>query len=370
MPLDPVILARAVLIRDFPYLASAAFAVRVKTDPTVPIAAVTRDWVLLIGPGFPTNPKEGAGVLFHELLHLLRDSFGRMAGRHPQLWNIAEDLAINDDVRDHFPLPEGVLYPEQFQFDPGLLGETYYDLIQDRVEIIECAQALSGDLQDREDGDGLTPAQGEVVRNQVAAAVAEAAGRDPWSVPGWLARWAEAALRPTVDWRSVLRSTVRGLLAQAQGRTDYRLDGRNRRQAVSPIILPRLRGPKPRVLVVIDASGSIQDRELSQFLAEIGGITRSLGVPVDVASGDTQLTTFQRGVLDPRKVQIQGGGGTDLGQILTELAPKGRWDVVIILTDGYTPWPSQNHLPCQVVVATTDQPGPRWATTITIGGDR
>jgi len=370
MPLDPVILARAALIKQFPYLASAAFALRIKTDPEVPIAAVTRDWVLLIGPGFPTTPREGAGVLFHELLHLLRDSFGRMAGRQHQLWNVAEDLAINDDVRNHFPLPEGVLYPEQFQLDPGLLGETYYDLLQDKVQVIEISGILGNDLQDREDGDGLTPAQGEVVRNQVAAAVAEAAGRDPGSVPGWLARWAETTLRPTVDWRVIFRSLVRGLIAQAQGRSDYRLDGRNRRQAVSPVILPRLRGPKPRVLVLVDTSGSIQDRELSQFLAEVAGITRGLGIPVDVAAGDTTLTTFARGIQDPRKVTLQGGGGTDLGAILTELATRGRWEVAVVLTDGYTPWPSRNPLPCPVVVATTDQPGPTWATTVKIGGDR
>ena len=380
--------ARFFLARTFPYLASGLFAMRPVFTDEVPTMAVDHRWRLYINPEFieGLSTDQAAAVLYHELLHLLRNHHDRRGERNPDLWNVATDLEINDDVREaKLPLPEGVLYPEQFQFDPGLLAETYYQSILANATVIQIqvkqipgggqdgsgAGGRKGDWELSDAEDGVSEAQGEVIRRQVAEAIQEAV-KNRGTVPGHLQRWAEAVLTPKVNWRAVLRSLVRRGLAQAQGRSDYRLDGRNRRAAVSPVILPRLRSPLPRLLVLVDTSGSMSDSELSQALTEIGGITRSLGVAVDVASGDTQLETFQRGILDPRKVQLRGGGGTDLGRILTELGEKGRWDLAVVLTDGYTPWPAQNPFPNPVLVVTTGQDGPWWATTIRIqpGGDR
>jgi predicted metal-dependent peptidase len=364
--------ARGWLLRERPYFASLILALRPRLDETVRTMAVDAKARLYVSPSFldRISVQEAAGVLLHEGLHILLSHFQRRGDRNPQAWNIAADLEINDDIlRDKIPLPKEGIWPEKFGFPNNLLAEEYYDRFP--VQEIELSDP---DLDPRGDGDeedgegGLTEAQLDVIRRRVAEAIAEEAKRNPGSVPAGLERWARELLQPSVPWQKVLASLVRGALLRARGRQDYRLDGRNRRQALSPVVLPRLRSPEPRILVLIDASGSIQDQELGQFLGEIAGILRATGAGVDVASGDTELASFERGVLDPRKIRIRGGGGTDLGEILGQIRGKGKWDLVVVLTDGWTPWPPANPLsPTRVLVVTTDKPGPDWAKTIKIG---
>jgi predicted metal-dependent peptidase len=363
--------ARAWLLRERPYFSSLILALQPRIDEEIRTMAVDARGRLYIAPEFleRISIAEAAGVLLHEGLHILFSHFQRRGDRDPQAWNIAADLEINDDIlKDRIPLPKEGIWPSKFGLPENLLAEEYYDRFP--VQEIEIGEM---DLDPRGDGDGegeggLSEAQLDVIRRRVAEAVAEQARRQPGSVPAGLERWARELLSPSIPWQKVLSSLVRGALLRARGRQDYRLDGRNRRQSLSPVVLPRLRSPEPRILVLIDASGSVQDQELGQFLAEIAGIVRAIGAGVDVASGDTELQSFERGVLDPRKVRVRGGGGTDLGEILTQVRGKGRWDLVVVLTDGWTPWPDSNPLaPVPVVVATTDKDGPDWARTVRIG---
>ena len=45
--------------------------------------------------------------------------------------------------------------------------------------------------------------------------------------------------------------------------------------------------------------------------------------------------------MQARDVELLGGGGTDMGAGLAKAAElRPRPDLIIVLTDGYTPWPS------------------------------
>ena len=384
-----VVKARAYLARRFPFLASGLFALPVVEDPTIPTAGIDTRYRLLINTEwFETlTVEEAAGVLYHELLHILYDHFKRRGSRDLEVWNIASDLEINDSIlqEEGLDLPEGALIPGQGLFswlEPGHLAEEYYELLP---KVKDQNRGGSGDgggeqgqdpdpsklpgtmVQGDGQGEGLSDSEVEVIRKRVAEAVSEAASRRPGSVPGNLERWARGLLQPRIPWEKVLASLFRGALLRARGRQDYRLDGRNRRQALSPVVLPRLRAPEPRILVLIDTSGSVSDQELGLALGEIAGIVRAFGVPVDVGSGDTELQTFQRGILRPDRVKVVGGGGTDLGKILEDLSQKGSWDVVVVLTDGWSPWPPSNPMPrATVLVVSWGEPGPSWAKTVLV----
>jgi Mg-chelatase subunit ChlD len=72
-------------------------------------------------------------------------------------------------------------------------------------------------------------------------------------------------------------------------------------------------------------------------------------------------------------VKLLGGGGTDMGAGLAaavELAP--RPDLIIVLTDGRTPWPARAPDRAKVVVGLLDPAGsvPGWARSVTIEPDR
>ena len=59
-----------------------------------------------------------------------------------------------------------------------------------------------------------------------------------------------------------------------------------------------------------------------------------------------------------RDVKLAGGGGTDLRPgLAAATAARPRPDVVVVLTDGYTPWPSSAPPGAAVVAALLGRPG-------------
>lgn len=175
---------------------------------------------------------------------------------------------------------------------------------------------------------------------------------------GWL-RWAEEILKPRVDWRKHLQRAVRGAISEGFGqRIDYSWRRPNRRSAIyAPFILPSLQGEyKPRVVCIVDTSGSIGQDELAQALAEVRGVLEQLRVPITVIPCDAvpyeAIQVLTRS--DWLKVQqgMRGSGGTDMvAGLNAALQMKPTPEAVIVLTDGYTPFPKTRPKRTQVIWA-------------------
>ncbi len=219
---------------------------------------------------------------------------------------------------------------------------------------------------------GVSEAEAEVIRRQVAEAIQrEVAEKGRGAVPGHWQHWAEARLRPKVNWRRELAAAVRYAIAETSGAADYTYRRPSRRQgAVKGVILPALRQPVPEVAVVVDTSGSMGDETLAQALAEVRGVLRALGVSqgVHVLAVDSRVQAVKR-VFRPEEVKLLGGGGTDMGAgIEAALRLKPRPEVMVVLTDGETPWPEVPPPGVRVVVGLLgDGKAPGWAQTVRIG---
>ncbi|MGI9951409.1 VWA-like domain-containing protein [Moorellaceae bacterium AZ2] len=251
-----------------------------------------------------------------------------------------------------------------------------------------CGSCATGHQEPWEEGppgsEGASPgiswAEAELIRRDVARQIKEHC-RAQGEIPGHWARWAEEKLRPKVDWRKELASAVRHAIADVSGASDYSYRRPSRRQGQignGRIIFPALRRPIPNIAVVVDTSASISDRELAQALAEVSGILRALGQQgVTVLAVDTMVHACRR-VFRPEQVKLAGGGGTDMGVGLYaayHLRPKPQ--IVIVLTDGYTPWPACPPRGMKVIVALLGDGSalnaPEWAKTIRVkigGGAR
>jgi predicted metal-dependent peptidase len=164
---------------------------------------------------------------------------------------------------------------------------------------------------------------------------------------GWL-RWAEAILKPKVNWREQLKRILRGVISEGLGhRLDYSYRRPHRRSAVyHPIYLPALQGEyKPRVACVVDTSGSISDRELMQSLAEVRAVLEALRIPVTIIPCDAvpyeAIRVFSGSDWLKVRQGLRGGGGTDMvAGLNAALALKPKPEAVIVLTDGHTPFPA------------------------------
>ena len=132
-----------------------------------------------------------------------------------------------------------------------------------------------------------------------------------------------------------------------------------------------MRQPLPQVAIVLDTSGSMSDQMLGQALAEVSGVLRGLGVGrrrLRVVCCDATAYEAQR-VLDAREVRLLGGGDTDMRAGLEAASGlKPHPDLVIVLTDGHTPWPQAAPGGVRVIVGLMDPGGtvPEWATAVMV----
>jgi predicted metal-dependent peptidase len=91
----------------------------------------------------------------------------------------------------------------------------------------------------------------------------------------------------------------------------------------------------PRLVVIVDVSGSIEDNLMERFAGEIEAITRRLEAGLVLVIGDRivqRVAHFKPGQSDLREITFNGGGGTDFTPLLEE-ADKHGPDIGVVLTD-------------------------------------
>ncbi len=396
---DAFRLGRLVAAEATPYFMHALFAANPVAAPGLGTFAVDGSWRLYMDPALLTgpacwDPATVAAVLAHEVGHLIRDHAGRAAGlplpRHHLAWNLAGDAEINDDlIAGGISLPEGVVTPEALGCADGELAETYYAHLTAGGRSLPddgsggCGSGAGsapapGELPagiGLDDGSAspLDQAEADLVRRRVAVEVL-AAGNDKGrgSVPAGLSRWASGLLTPpTVPWQRVLRASVRRAVADRAGQVDYTYRRPSRRPS-SKIITPAMRAPSVAVSLVVDTSGSMSQADLDAAVSEVTGVFRSSGVARDhirLLSCDAAATSSQR-VRSVTAISLNGGGGTDMRVgIAAAECDRPAPHVVIVLTDGDTPWPDQPtraRLICAVISPRPPQGTPPWATTVHI----
>jgi predicted metal-dependent peptidase len=386
-----------------PYLATALLAldpvvVLLEPHERVDLSAFPVDgrWHVYIDPAVLERvevPEVGFWLL-HQAGHLLRSHAVRFperklherrdpgSGRTPaqRRWNAATDAEIDDDLStDALQMPERAITPASLGLEADQTAETYWDELDDadqdadRPLAYDCGSGCDGQPREWDCGwPGLSAAAIRRCKRDTARRIRDHV-RKRGDVPlGWQ-RWADEILDPTVDWRRELAAQIRRGAAEVAGRVDFTYRRPSRRQTSVPdVVLPSLRQPLPRVAVVIDTSGSMSDGMLAQALGEVGGVLRSVGVArrdLRVICCDAQAYEAQA-VRELGRVELPGGGGTDMRrgiQAAADLRPAPN--LIVVLTDGLTPWPSAPPERTQIVVGLMDETGstPSWADVVLVG---
>ncbi|GAA3026475.1 DUF2201 family putative metallopeptidase [Streptosporangium longisporum] len=405
LDVEKLFAARLLAARARPYLATALFALHVVESRRVPTMAVDRHWRCYVSPVFVGRApvEELAAVWVHEVSHLLRDHHGRsdrvaaereLTGPGERLrMNIAADFEINDDAfGDGLARPGDAVEPKAFGLPEGELMEDYLRRFRlgpytQELVWLDCGSGADGLEREWELGpdgaNGLSPQERDAVRFRVAEGINARPGNTP---RGWR-RWAEEAFHPPQPWRELLGAAVRSAASGPGAGEDYVYGRPSRRSACLPgVVLPSLRRRPPRVSVVIDTSGSVSDAELGSALLEVAAIVRAVGGRRDLVRVLSCDAAAQ--VVGPlcraEGICLVGGGGTDLRTgFAAALRARPRPDVVVVLTDGQTPWPDERP-PCRTVVGLfrgrdlsgswdEDDPDhvpdvpPEWARVVVIG---
>ena len=108
-------------------------------------------------------------------------------------------------------------------------------------------------------------------------------------------------------------------------------------------LLPVLRGPDPKVVVVLDTSGSMGDGKRGRLriaASELMGVANASGQTIHALAVDSAVheTRRVRNAADLHAL-MKGGGGTDM-EVGVRAAASSRLgaDVIILITDGETGW--------------------------------
>ena len=387
--------ARLWITLNRPYYSRALFSCPLIATRQVETMAIDDRWRIYVNSAYveARSVEETAAVLIHELNHGMR-AHSRRAGTlgvqsgETQVWNAAGDCEINDDlVQDGLELPDGLL-PGKFDLEDGRTAEHYFEELMKQATVIKvelhCGSGCTGQPADYEEGpagrpdtaDGLDPVEQDMLRRVVADAVRQhARAKGIGTIPAGLRRWADQTLDPKVDWRRALESAVRRGVHLRAGAADYTWQRPSRRDdSGEPIIRPGMTRPVPDIAVVVDTSGSMGDQDLARALAEIRGILTRV-VPGDglrVYSVDADVAAEGQ-VFNARQISLVGGGGTDM-RVGIEAAIAARPAVIIVITDGFTPWPETRPpgAPLTIAALTDDRAlaaVPAWIKAIDISDD-
>lgn len=356
--MDELEQARARLAISHKFFAGVAMATPFEQDKKIDTAG-TDGWKIVYNVDFLKSLGSRelvVSVLIHELLHKINKHSLRRGERDHGLFNVACDHRINNDMKKFgLPIGAGWLCDKRFA-DETLSPERIYDILQEEMPPGGggCGQGGGGEMA----GDVLDPglmspeAKRELERKiddtiSRAVNIARMAG----SLPADLERYVTSIIAPALPWKQLLRDLMTRV---THGGTTW--TRRNRR--FRSVYLPARKREKAtgEVIVIGDTSGSITAQELARLGNEIGAIAKDVNperirvIWCDARVGGEQ--TFEAD--DPIVCKPQGGGGTDMRVALRHAERYPNAEVVILVTDGFTPWPEREPPFPLIVVCSTN----------------
>lgn len=313
------------------------------------------------------KPKEVIFLVAHEVLHVVYDHMGRRGDRDPQLFNIANDYAVNADLKKHkvgeFITTVDCLYEPKYE---DWASEKIYDDLMKNIQKISIDQLIDKMIDDHLDGDGdgdedqdgdggdqesksgdkegkakrpkLSEAEREQMRKEIRDAILNAAQQaGAGELPAGVERMIKDLTDPVMNWRELIQTSLTSAI-----KSDYTWMRPSRRSWHMDAVMPGTNpGEEIDVDIYIDLSGSISNKQGMAFLSEVMGMMDMFdGYRVHVSCFDTQVYNTQEFNSDNMDTvedyQLKGGGGTDFDCIFNDLKEQGRVpNKLIVFTDGY-----------------------------------
>ena len=280
---------------------------------------------------------EQLGILRHELMHILfkHITSSEYFGDHDK-FNKAADCEVNS----YIPIlqKDPYCYPAYWNLENNKGTKFYYENLPDEPDQPQGNDGNNYDPNDShaswKDFQDLSDAEKELVNQQIdyqAKNTAEHVQKLIGSIPGELKEYLDSLfkIKPQVfNWKAYFRRVIGNLITSELYLTRMRPSRR----------FPDSRGVKfkrkPHVLVGVDTSGSVNDKELEDFFSEIYYLWKS-GVKVTIAQVDTKIEHIEEYNGKFNK-EIYGRGGTEFTSLINYYNERKKdFSTLVIFTDGY-----------------------------------
>ena len=270
-------------------------------------------------------------VLCHECLHRVLLHHLRFGKRDHELWNIATDYAINFSLTQSglMSMPEGGLLDKRFA---NMKSEKIYDILKEESKTKPKPKPQSWGNVIPQEGKTEDQIKQEIAtinaETMMAVNTAKAIGKLPSSVKDII----NEMKRSQVDWTDVLRRHCVG--DQPEG---YSFRRPNRRQwHVNEIITPISNKVGVGDIVIgVDTSGSVSNKELSYFLGELNALSEEVNPnSITIITCDAQIQDvikYESGET-VKDIVCKGRGGTCVMILVYTISQKR---IRVILYYGY-----------------------------------
>jgi predicted metal-dependent peptidase len=300
--------------------------------------------------------QEIAGLVLHENLHIVLrhmlhniDLFRLDRNRANKAADyVVNDIIVNIKDKNLVKLPEGGCYDPKYH---NMNMREVYKLLEEEEgnsggsgnDSGEGEQQGGGeysfDEHDTEgDGQPMTPEQAKEMEARIDRALREGAllaGRLGIDLP----RAITDILNPKIDWRDALRDFVS---SATKGKDEYTWRKFNRRVLPNDLYLPTVEDETiGEIVVAIDTSGSIGEKELNEFASELVSICETVSPEaVRVLWWDTKVHGEQLFKDNYENIGSMlkplGGGGTRVSCVSEYINKKKvNAECVLVFTDGY-----------------------------------
>ena len=284
---------------------------------------------------FPHLPKRAGTKYYIEFLNQFQsamsqeDGDGRQSDQSQDGGQQSQNQASSQGQSDQFTSQSEESTSQPFK-DDGL-NEDYNNLSdEEKQQLIHRCQTPLHDLWDIIGN--LSPEEQRLIKNQLdhlMKQAAQAAGTDSW--PNELKQYLTELITPKppiFNWKAHFRRLL-GV------NFDVNLKKTKRKESLRFQDADGLKKKKKhQLLVAIDTSGSVGDKEYKDFFSEILNIYKA-GASVHILECDTEITAsydFNGKMPDKRSSE----GGTSFAEpIKFYNAHKGDYNMLIYLTDGY-----------------------------------
>lgn len=351
------------IVMRSPFISSILLSTEIVVREDLPFAAGTDSDSIFLNPPKVLEMLKGTSltlskmletIFAHECMHIALLHIGRQgnrkevgvdpAGNKVSLWNIAADYVINPSlvVDGYSEIPGWAITNEINAVEMSV--EEVYDWLLKKVKQ-NPSKPVAGEQFDElmEESEGESTSDQKEAKElrtrmkvQQALEVAKAMGR----IPSSLERYVKEAMQPKVDWREELRNTV----VSTFKKEDYTWSRLNRKFIWDDVYLPGMVGNETGpVLLAFDTSGSIGERELSCFLAEMNSIFEECNPSeIIVLFCDSEVKgkhlTLDEGDLPLEVKQFnkicKGGGGTAFSPVFRYVKDHNLHpDMLIYFTD-------------------------------------
>lgn len=322
----------------------------------IPTAGVAKNGIntqLAINPTFweSLTDVQKKFLLKHEVLHIcFMHLFMRNDFQDWEVFNIAADIEINQYINPAWRIEGGCFldtYPE-LKLEPNKGTRHYYYEILNAYQKKTCP-ALTCLIDSMKQGHGemhgtwkefddLSEAEKELVRKQVDYQVKDLVESQKLrgNVPGELKQYIDELFTihpPIFDWKKYVRRFAGSSDVIYTKKTRYKI---SKRFPGNPALRIKTR---KHILVAVDTSGSVSDKELLEFFSEIHHIYKC-GCKVTIAQCDADIHDIReyKGKFDGR---IAGRGGTSFQPPIDFFDKNPKYTTLIYLTDGFAPMPTR-----------------------------